>query len=81
MFAGIATGGFMVVDIDQLSVAERIQLIEDVWDSLATTPEAIPVTQAQRDELDRRLDAHRDNPGEGASWQQVKAGIKRRAKP
>jgi putative addiction module component (TIGR02574 family) len=70
----------MVVDIDRLSVAERIQLIEDVWDSLVTTPEAIPVTLAQRDELDRRLDAHRVNPGEGVSWQQVKAGIKRHAK-
>lgn len=68
----------MVVDIDQLSVAERIQLIEDVWDSLATTPDAIPLTQAQRDELDRRLDAHRANSGEGTSWAQVKDGIKRR---
>jgi len=70
----------MVVDIAELSIAERIQLVEDLWDSLIATPEAIPVTQTQRDELDRRLQAHRDNPGEGASWQQVKAGIKRRAK-
>jgi putative addiction module component (TIGR02574 family) len=69
----------MVVDIEQLSVAERIQLVEDLWDSLATTPEAIPVTQAQRDELDRRLQAHRENPSEGASWAQVKDGIKQRA--
>ena len=69
----------MVVDIEQLSVAERIQLVEDLWDSLATTPEAIPVTQAQRDELDRRLQAHRDNPSEGASWEQVKANVKQRA--
>ncbi len=69
----------MVVDIAQLSVAERIQLVEDLWDSLTTTPEAIPVTQAQRDELDRRLQAHHDNPSEGASWEQVKTNIKRRA--
>jgi len=71
----------MVVDIAQLSVAERIQLVEDLWDSLAVNPGDVPITQAQRDELDRRLQAHRDNPGEAASWQQVKAGIKRRAKP
>jgi putative addiction module component (TIGR02574 family) len=71
----------MVVDIAQLSVAERIQLVEDLWDALAINPDDVPITQAQRDELDRRLQAHRDNPGEGASWQQIKAGIKRRAKP
>lgn len=39
----------------QLSIAERIQLVEDIWDSIATAPEALPVTQAQRDELDRRV--------------------------
>jgi putative addiction module component (TIGR02574 family) len=71
----------MVVDIAELSVAERIQLVEDLWDSLTVTPEAISVTQAQRDELERRLQAYRDNPSEGASWDQVKAGIKRRGRP
>jgi hypothetical protein len=34
----------------------------------------VPITQAQRVALDLRLQAHRDNPGEGASWGQVKAG-------
>jgi len=71
----------MVVDITQLSIAERIQLVEDLWDSLVVNPNDLPITQAQRDELDRRLQAHRDNPSQGASWQQVKADIKRRAKP
>jgi len=68
----------MVVDIAQLSIAERIQLVEDLWDSLVVNPDDVPVTQSQRDELDRRLQAHLDNPAEGASWAQVKAGIKRR---
>ncbi len=71
----------MVVDIAELSVAERIQLVQDLWDSLAATPDAIPVSQAQRDELDRRLQAYRDNPSEGASWEQVKASISRHAQP
>ena len=70
----------MVIDIAELSVAERIQLVEDLWDSLAVNPDDLPVTQAHRDELDRRLQAHRDSPGEGASWAQVKAGIKQHAK-
>lgn len=70
----------MVVDISQLSIAERIRLVEDLWDSLAMDPEDIAVTQAQRDELDRRLQADRDNPSAGASWEQAKANIKRRVR-
>ena len=69
----------MVVDISQLNVAERLQLVEDLRDSLAVNPDGVRVTQAQRDELDRRLQAHHDNPSEGASWEQVKTSIKRRS--
>jgi len=70
----------MVIDIAQLSVAERIKLVEDLWDSLVVNPDEVPVTQSQRDELDRRLSAYHDNPTEAASWEQVKVGIKRRTK-
>ena len=45
-------------DALSLSVAERLQLLEEVWDSLAATPEAIPVTDAQRRELARRRRVH-----------------------
>ncbi len=59
--------------IDQLSVAERIELVQDIWDSIASTPEQLPLTEAQKQELDRRLAAHRANPGEAVPWEQVKA--------
>jgi putative addiction module component (TIGR02574 family) len=65
----------MVVDIAQLSVAERIQLVEDIWDSIVVNPRAVPVSQAQRDELDRRLAAYQVTPTEGASWAEVLARI------
>lgn len=65
----------MIADIEQLSVAERIQLVEDIWDTIAADPERIQITDAQRRELDRRLDAYRQNPGGGASWEEVKARI------
>jgi putative addiction module component (TIGR02574 family) len=42
-------------DILALSPAERIQLVEDIWDSLAEFPEAITLTEAQRQLLDERL--------------------------
>lgn len=45
-----------MIDIQTLSPAQRLELIELLWDSLSATPEAIPFTDAQRAELDRRLD-------------------------
>lgn len=45
-------------EILQLSVAERVQLAEDIWDSIVAFPESLPVTDAQRRELDRRREAH-----------------------
>ena len=64
-------------DILQMSVAERIQLVEDIWDSIAASPESIPVTDAQREELDRRLQAYAENPGEGVSWDELKEKVRK----
>ena len=44
-------------DIEMLTVEERLDLIERLWDSLTPTQDDIPLTDAQRAELDRRLDA------------------------
>jgi len=65
-------------DVLSLSVADRLQLLEDLWDSLAATPEAIPVTDAQRKELARRRRAHARNPGAARSWAEVCAKLERR---
>jgi putative addiction module component (TIGR02574 family) len=52
-----------VIDIDGLTREEKLDLLERLWDSLASTQEAVPLTDAQRDELDRRLDEmERDGP-------------------
>ena len=61
-----------------LSVADRLQLLEEIWDSLAATPEAIPVTDAQRKELARRRRAHARNPSAAKSWEEVRAKLERR---
>ncbi|MFQ4141677.1 addiction module protein [Chlorogloeopsis sp. ULAP02] len=60
------------VEISQLTVAERIQLAEDLWDSILAIPEVIPVSQTQKRELDRRLELFRQNPNQGSSWQEMK---------
>ncbi len=54
-------------EILKLSVAERIQLAGDIWDSIAAEPEALPLTPAQRDELRRRSAAYRANPDRAIS--------------
>jgi putative addiction module component (TIGR02574 family) len=62
-------------EILKLSISERIQLAEDIWDSIATEAEALPLTEAQCQELDHRLADAEANPGVGASWDEVKARL------
>lgn len=59
----------------ELSIPERIQLVEDLWDSIAAVPESVPLNQAQREELDRRLQDYHDHPDDGAPWETVKSRI------
>ena len=66
-------------EILQLTIAERIQLAEDIWDSVAAFPEAIPLTDAQKEELDRRLQAYAQNPNEGISWDELKEKLRKTA--
>lgn len=67
-----------LADILQLSVPERIQLVQDIWDSIAAEPEELPLTDAQRKELDRRLDDLEADPSAGVPWQDVKARLTNR---
>jgi len=66
------------LDISKLSVAERIQLAEDLWDSVAAETGDLPLTDAQIAELDRRLDDLEHNPDAGESWDVVRARIQKR---
>ena len=44
------------LNIEELSSQERLDLLEQLWESLRQDPANVPVTRAQREELDRRLD-------------------------
>ncbi len=44
-----------MTEYQQLSIPERIQLVEDIWDSIAMDCKEIPVSEAQKIELDKRL--------------------------
>jgi len=65
-----------LAEIMQLSTAERIQLVEDIWDTVAAQPEDVALTEAQMQELDRRLDAYHKDPQAGASWQEVQQRVR-----
>ncbi|MFZ2632849.1 MAG: addiction module protein [Desulfosalsimonadaceae bacterium] len=62
-------------DILNLSVSERIQLVEDIWDSIAQVTDSIELSEAQRVELDKRLDAYRRDPSQGSPWDVVRGRI------
>lgn len=59
----------------KLSVSERIQLVEEIWDSISAHPESLPVTEAQKAELDRRLADYRANPSQGRTWEEVRESL------
>jgi putative addiction module component (TIGR02574 family) len=60
----------------QLPPEERLQLIEELWDSLVATPEAVPVPQWHKDELQRRME--HPAPGPSLSWEEVQAQARKR---
>ena len=59
----------------ELSIPEHIQLVEDIWDSIAAVPQTLPLSQAQRYELDRRLEDYWQHPEDGSPWEDVKRRI------
>ncbi len=57
--------------IFDLSPSEKLQLVEDLWDDLAATPEAVPVYDWQKEELTRRKANLMRNPASGLTWEEV----------
>ncbi len=67
-----------IPSVFDLSPAEKLQLVEDLWDDLAATPEAIPVHDWQKEELTRRRANLMKNPASGLAWEEVKQGVRNR---
>lgn len=65
----------LLAEILNLSIAERIQLAQDVWDSIAAEPEELPLTEEERHVLDRRLADVEASPEVGRSWAEVKGRL------
>lgn len=65
------------LDITKLTTAERIQLAEDLWDSVAAETGGLPLTATQTAELDRRLADLESDPDSGEDWGTVRSRIEK----
>ena len=68
------------LNIDSLSPKERLRLIEELWESLSESPETMTLTDAHREELDRRLDDLERSGPEGIPWDEVLQQIRTRSR-
>jgi putative addiction module component (TIGR02574 family) len=66
------------MSVFDLSPSEKLQLVEDLWDDLATVPEDVPVHDWQKEELARRKANLLNNPTSGVSWEEIKRRIRSR---
>ena len=62
--------------IFELTLSEKLQILEDLWDSIALAPEQIPVLDWQKEELERRKVSYLQNPDSGSSWEVAKERIR-----
>ena len=67
-----------VTSVFDLSPSEKLQLVEDLWDDLAATPDAVPVHGWQKEELARRRANLQQNPAAGLTWEEVQRRVRSR---
>jgi putative addiction module component (TIGR02574 family) len=75
-----AMSEFSASDVLELPVRERLQLVEDIWDTIADAPDALELTDEDRRLIEERLEACRHNPAAGSPWEVVFARITGRKK-
>jgi putative addiction module component (TIGR02574 family) len=64
--------GVSISEVLELDVPERIKLAQAIWDSIAEVPSAVPISEADKAEIDRRLEAYYRDPGLGKPWSEVR---------
>ena len=71
---------FSAADALELPVEDRLQLIEDIWNSIVDVPEALKLTAEDKTLIEQRLEARHRNPNAGSTWDEVYARITARKK-
>lgn len=65
-----------ISNFKDLPISERIELVEDIWDSIAEeTPVSLQLSAAGRAELQRRIAAHQADPSSSIPWEEVRASL------
>lgn len=64
-------------DALRLSIPERIQLVEDIWDTIANQADVVELTEEEKTLLHERLTAYHQNPAAGSPWESVLKRITR----
>lgn len=64
-------------ELQKLPVAERLELVEELWDSIARDSDQLTLTPGQIEELDRRFADYEKNPEEGVPWEEVRDRVRR----
>jgi putative addiction module component (TIGR02574 family) len=59
----------------QLPTAQRVEIAQEIWESVVEHPEGVLLTNAQKEELERRWRAFEQNPDEGEHWEDVKRSL------
>jgi putative addiction module component (TIGR02574 family) len=67
-----------IAQIKALSVEDRLRLVEAIWDTIAEDPDQVRLTEAQKQELDRRIADMEANPDDCIPWEEVYAQSMRR---
>ncbi len=67
-----------IPEISKLSTPEKILLLEDLWDSIASEESSVPFPKSHMEELDRRLKRYESRPGELLSFEELQARIEKR---
>ncbi|MGE5353252.1 MAG: addiction module protein [Acidobacteriota bacterium] len=69
------SGNYSLENIKNLSIAERILLVEEIWDSILSSAEELPVSNEQKKELNARFEAYKKNPDEIKPWNEIRNNI------
>lgn len=64
-----------IPQLDEFSLAEKLLLVEELWDDIAAHPADVPVMEWQKDELERRYRDYLADPESGVEWAEVKARL------
>ncbi len=62
----------ILIDALELSVAERLQLVQDLWDSISELPDPLKLSEAENAELKRRFEDYKRDPSSSLSWEELK---------